>query len=329
MARNPLRWVLAMVVGAALLHPTSARAEIVERVAAVVNERIVLLSELNTRVREFLPKLAQISDPKLRQQQFRLLQRRELVKLVDAILIEEEGKKRKLDVSSSDVDKAIQTVLRQNKLTLQELIATLAQEGYPFASYRQDLRKQILRLKTINLAVRSRISVSWTEVRAHYQKSVSAMGVGLKLKLSEIYLRVDRSATGRYSLANQQRLAQMLVGQLRAGKVTVGAVARRLSDDPETRAKGGSLGYVGRGSLPPQVETAVFAVKGAKKVVGPISTDSGLYIVYIHARKESEALPFEKIKRRLKGRLYQLRAAKRTEAWVKSLRQKALIDVRM
>lgn len=329
MVRLPFRWLLAMAMGVAVLYPAPAQAEIVERIVAVVNDRIVLLSELNTRVREFLPKLAQIRDAKARQQQFRLLQRRELVKLVDAILIEEEGKKRKLRVSNSDVDKAIQTVLRQNKLTLKELIATLAQEGYPFASYREDLRKQILRLKTINLAVRSRISVSWTEVRAHYQKSVARMGVGLKLKLSQIFLRVDPSATGRTGRANQLRRARRLVGRLRAGKITVGALARQVSDDVETRSRGGDLGEVGRGTLPPQVETAVFAVKGAKKVVGPISTDSGLYILYVHARKESEALPFDKIKRRLKSRLYRLRAAKRTEAWVKSLRQKALIDARM
>jgi len=329
MARTPFRWLVAISVGAAMVYPTTAQAEIVERVVAVVNERIVLLSELNTRVREYLPKLAQIRDPKMRQRQFRLLQRRELVKLVDAILIEEEGKKRKLKVSSSDVDKAIKTVLRQNKLTLKELIATLAQEGYPFSSYRSDLRKQILRLKTINLAVRSRISVSWTEVRAHYQKSVSRMGVGLKLKLSQIFLRVDRSGSGRYGLANQRSRAHRLVKRLRTGKVAMAVLARQVSDDPETRSGGGALGFVGRGTLPPQVETAVFAVTGAKKVVGPISTDSGLYIVYIHARKESEALPFDKIKRRLKARLYRLRAAKRTAAWVKSLRQKALIDVRM
>ncbi len=329
MPRTPSRLLWTLVLGGALLSSTVARAEIVERIVAVVNDRIVLLSELNTRVREYLPKLAQIRDPKMRMRQLRLLQQRELVKLVDAILIEEEGKKRKLTVSSADVDRAIRTVLRQNKLTRAELIATLAQEGYPFDSYRQDLRRQILRLKTINLAVRSRVSVSWTEVRAHYQKSVARMGVGLKLKLSQVFLRVDRSATGRYSLSSQRSLAHRLAGLIRAGRSSVAAVARRFSDDPETRARGGSLGFVGRGSLPPQVEAAVFAVKGAKKVVGPVATDSGFYLVYIHERRESEALPFDKIKRRLKSRLYRLRVARRTAAWVKSLRHKALIDLRM
>jgi len=328
MARHGVRWLAMLVLCGVVLSPSVARAEIVERIVAVVNDRIVLLSELNTRVREYLPQLARIQDPKTRRQQLRLLQRRELTKLVDAILIEEEGTKRKLKVTQSEVEKAIKTVLRQNKLTLKELVATLAQEGYPFASYRADLRKQILRLKTINLAVRSRISVSWDEVRAHYQKRVARMGVGLKLKLSQIFLRVARSGGGA-ELAKQLRRARSFVQQLRSGKITFGRLASRVSDDPETRKRGGALGMVGRGSLPPRVETAVFAVKGVKKVVGPVSTDSGLYVVYIHSRKESEALPFEKIKRRLKAMLYNLRSAKRTQAWVKTLRQRALIDIRL
>ena len=328
MARHGVRWVVMLVLCGVLLLPAVARAEIVERIVAVVNDRIVLLSELNTRVREYLPQLARIQDPKTRRQQLRLLQRRELTKLVDAILIEEEGTKRKLKVTQSEVEKAIKTVLRQNKLTLKELVATLAQEGYPFASYRADLRKQILRLKTINLAVRSRISVSWDEVRAHYQKRVARMGVGLQLKLSQIFLRVARSGGGA-ELAQQLRRARSFVRQLRSGKIAIDRLASRVSDDPETRKRGGSLGMVGRGSLPPRVETAVFAVKGVKKVVGPVITDSGLYIVYIHSRRESEALPFEKIKRRLKAMLYNLRSAKRTQAWVKTLRQRALIDIRL
>ncbi len=306
-----------------------ARAEIVERIVAVVNKRIILLSELQARVREYLPKLSQIRDPQARAQQYKRLQRAELKKLVDAILIEQEGKKRKLSVSRAEVEKAIGTVLRQNKLTRPELVATLAQQGYSFSAYRDDLRKQILRLKTINLAVRSRINVSWDEVRAHYQKSVARMGVGLKLKVSQIFLRVDRGRGGRYDQAAQLRRARRFIARLRAKQVSFAKLARQESDDPETREKGGALGYVERGALPPPVETAVFAVTGEDEIVGPVITDAGIYLIYVHDRKESEALPFEKIKRRLKARLYNVRAAKRTAAWVKSLRQQALIDIRL
>lgn len=307
----------------------SGRAEIVERIVAVVNERIILLSELSLRVREYQPQLARIQDTRARKRQLELLKRRELERLVDAILIEEAGKKRKLSVTDAQVEKAIRSVLQQNKLTRAELIATLAQEGYPFTQYRADLRRQILRLKTINLAVRSRISVSWDEVRAHYQKSVARLGVGLKLKISQIFLRVDRSGSGEAGLARQQRLAANYLKMLRSGAVSFADLARRVSDDTESKARGGLLGLVGRGKLPPLVESAVFAIKGVRRLVGPVVTDSGIYLVFVHERKESEALPFEKVKDRLKAKLYSLKAAKRTRAWVKALRQRALIDLRL
>jgi parvulin-like peptidyl-prolyl isomerase len=105
-------------------------------------------------------------------------------------------------------------------------------------------------------------------------------------------------------------------------------LARRISDDAETRATGGSLGWMQRGKLPPVVEEAVFAVTGVNQVVGPIVTENGLYLVLVHERKESEALPFDQVKDQLKSKLFNLRAGKRTEAWVKSLRQRALIDLR-
>ncbi len=326
---HPIRVLLLVTLLVAALPVEPAHGEVVERIVAVVNDRIILLSELQQRVREYLPQLSRIRDPKQRELQFKRLQRLELEKLVDSILIEEEGRKRKLQVTSAEVDKAIKTVLRQNKLTREELIATLAQEGYSFSSYRSDLKKQILRLKTINLAVRSRINVTWDEVRANYQKSVARMGVGLKLEVSQIFLRVDRSGGSGLSEDSQLRRARAFAAQLRAHRVTFAALARRVSDDAETRTRGGSLGFVGRGTLPPQVEVAVFQVKGRGVLVGPIATDAGIYLMYVKDRKESQALPFDKVKRRLRGRLFQIRAAKRTAAWVKTLRQKALIDLRL
>jgi peptidyl-prolyl cis-trans isomerase SurA len=315
-----------LVLGAAAPF---ARAEIVERIVAVVNERVILLSELRMRVREHLPQLARIQDPAARDRQLAMVQRQELEKLVDAILIEEEGKQRKLEVTVSEVDKAIDTVLEQNKLTKSELIATLGQEGYSFTAYRADLRRQILRLKTINLAVRSRINVSWDEVRAAYQKSVAEMGVGLKLDLSQIFLRVDRGVAGRGGSEAQLRRAERFHRDLKAGRATFADLARRVSEDGATRAQGGRLGLVGRGVLPPRVEAAAFTVKGKDVLVGPVTTDAGIYLVLVHDRKESEALPFESVKRQLRERLYNVQAAKRTAAWVASLRRRALIDIRL
>jgi peptidyl-prolyl cis-trans isomerase SurA len=321
---------LLAAVGAVILlgSSTPARAEIVERIVAVVNDQIVLLSDLQQRVREYGPQLDRIQDPTMRQQQLELLRRRELERLVDNVLIEEEGIKLKLEVSSAELDQAVESVLKQNNVTRAEMIATLEQEGYAFSQYRVDLRRQILRLKTINMAVRSRVSVSADEIRAHYQASVTKLGVGLQLRLSQIFLRVDRSGSGGDDSERRLAEARRYTADLGAGRLDFATLARRVSDDADTKATGGALGWMSRGKLPPLVEEAVFAVSGTHRVVGPVVTENGLYLMYVHERKESEALPFDQVKDQLKAKLFNLRAAKRTEAWVKSLRQRALIDVR-
>ena len=88
---HPSRFLLLAFVLTATLPSGAppARAEVVERIVAVVNNRIILLSELRQRVREYLPQLSRIRDPKQRMQQYKRVQRAELEKLVDAILIEE------------------------------------------------------------------------------------------------------------------------------------------------------------------------------------------------------------------------------------------------
>lgn len=306
-----------------------ARGEIVERIVAVVNERIILLSELRMRVREHLPQLAQIQDPKARDQQLALLKRQELEKLVDAILIEEEGIKHKTEVTTEEVEKAIETVLESNKLTREELMETLAQEGYSFGAYRSDLRRQILRLKTVNMAVRSRITVTWDEVRAAYQKSVSEMGVGLKLDLSQIVLRRDPSGGDSAGHRALMQRGDRIARSIREGKESFADWARKVSADLQSKGQGGRLGFVGKGTLPHLVETAVFEVKGKDVLVGPIATDEGVYLIYVHDRQESEAMPFDKVKHQLRARLHEVQAATRTAAWVKALRERAIIDIRL
>ena len=111
--------------------------------------------------------------------------------------------------------------------------------------------------------------------------------------------------------------------------MTFADLARRVSDDGATSAQGGRLGLVGRGVLPPRVEAAVFAVKTKDALVGPVVTDEGVYLLLVHERKESEALPFENVKRQLRERLYNVQAAKRTSAWVAALRKHAIIDIRL
>ena len=90
------------------------------------------------------------------------------------------------------------------------------------------------------------------------------------------------------------------------------------------------MGYVGQSTLPPALERLVFNRNRKKgEIVGPAETDDGIYLVQILDRQESEALPFEQIRNKLKKQVFQKRLQQGTKRWLEGLRRKAYIDIKL
>lgn len=305
-------------------------AVVIERVVAVVEKDVVLLTELNERLRPYLPQLSKITNPTARMRAFHRLQRQELNRIIEEQLILREASERKLTVSSVEINRAIQSVMEQNKVTYKELIDALKAQGYTVERYREEMRRQILRLKTINIAVRSRITISEDDVRAYYEKQKRKLGVQQKVNAQIILFSVPVDAKERKVLMARARAkAARALAEIRSGKAGFGELAKKLSDHA-SRSEGGRLGFVTNGQLPVALEPLLFAAKTAKgALVGPVDSDDGVYIAKMLGRKESEALPFEKVRSSLKQQLFNERLMLQTYRWLKELRSKAYIDIRL
>lgn len=310
--------------------PQRTEAIIVERVAAVVDDEIILLSEVNERVRPYLKKIMRIQDSKAQQRALRRLQLQQLEQLIQEKLVIKEATRRKLKVSDAEVNRAINSVMKQNDVTYKELMNALMEQGISPAQYKANLRKQILRLKVLNMAVRSRISVSEDDVKAFYQKQKRRLGVGQRIKVQLIRFQIPAAGAPRTAgLKAAHRQARRAAAALKKNPAKFTALARRLSDHPSA-PKGGDLGFVERGDLQPAVEAVVFAAKeNPKKILGPIEADDGVYLVRILDRQESEALPFARVKEKLKQQLFQKRLQRQTQSWLQQLRKKAYVDIKL
>mgnify|MGYP001580570361 CR=1 FL=1 len=102
--------------------PVEALKEI-DRVVAVVNNRIITLYELD---RTMAPKLGHIQKSPNRDQAFYEAKRESLNKLIDQILMEQAVEKAAIEITDDELARAIQSVLRQNRLTIDELRSELA-----------------------------------------------------------------------------------------------------------------------------------------------------------------------------------------------------------
>ncbi len=318
---------LPLALALVLLAGDVASARTIERIVAVVNRQIVLLSELNERLKPMMPQVRRIPDKTARAQQLDKLRRQMLKNMVDEKLIYQEARKLKLTISDADLERAVKDVMRRNNLTRKDLEKALAQEGKTITAYKQTILKpQLLRMRVINVQVRSRVSVTADEIRALYQKNMRKLGVETKVRARHIFILVPEGA----SLAKiKERRAFIAALAQRAQKgEDFAKLATKHSQDPVTKTDGGDLKYFGRGTLPSNVENKVFTMKKGE-ISKPLRTDRGFHVILLVDRKESQAVPLGQIKRKLRQEIYGRKMEKATLAWLAEVRRKAHIDNRL
>jgi peptidyl-prolyl cis-trans isomerase SurA len=317
--------VSGLLVGAALLLATGpARAvKIVDRVVAVVNDEIILESELE----QFAAPQYRGPDPASSEgkKTWDELKRKALDTLIDGKLMQAQAVELKLAVTPDEVDRAIEEVKKQNNLDDATFTQALKAQGYTMDAYRKGLKKQILELKVLSTAVRSRVSISDDEVAAAYKQSERAMSQERQAHLRQILIAVpERSAPEDLE---RKRSVAAKVTELARGGTRFAELAKQYSDDEATKASGGDLGFIAKGTLVEALDDAVAQMEPGD-VRGPLRTERGWVVLQLVERKAADMKPLDEVRDQLKKQLYEQQVDKAQQAWLKELRKKAHIDVR-
>lgn len=302
-------------------------ARVVERIAAVVNKQIILLSELRERIAPFEAQLDRIPDEDTRQRRRDEALKQALDQMVDEKLIQQEASRLQLGVKEEEVEKAVSEVMRRNSLTREQLEAALRQEGKGLNEYKaQILRPQLLRLKVLNVQVRSRISVSEDEIKALYQQNVRSLGAETKVRARHVFFYIPPGTSSKKA-AKRVALARKVLDQLNHGG-DFAELVNKYSDDSVTRADGGDLGSISRGSLPARIEDEVFRMKKGE-IRGPLRSSRGVHIVQVTEREESAARPYDEVREQLRAQLLNEKTEKATRTWLKDVRKRSYVEIKL
>lgn len=248
MTTKKLAIVLALVGWSA--SAAAQRKTVVDRIVAVVNDEVILESELVQRARTD-PQAAdidEIADPREHQRRFRSLLRSTLQGMVDDELVLQAAKEAKLEVTDAEVTRAVEEVKRTNKLNDEQFEQALAQQGYTLEQYRKDVRKQVLRLRAVNVLVRPRVTVTEDEIKDRYEKMLGGSSAVTSVHLRHILVKLPPRPTPE-EMDAARRKAGDIVSRAKAGE-KFEDLARQFSDHEPTRDNGGALGWFERGSLP-------------------------------------------------------------------------------
>ncbi len=306
--------------------PNSGKKLIVERVVAVVNDAIILASELEARMTPVRGEAMQIADLKERERRLAKLSTQVLDEMVNEELIVQAAEAAKVDVEASEVQAALDEIKQNNNLDDAGLAQALAAQGYTMSNYKQDLRRQLLRLRAVNQLVAPKVQVTEEDVRAKYDEMQRRSQSVSAVQLSHILIKLPEKPTEQQLAAAKEKSAT-IINRVRGGE-KFEEVAAKDSEDDSTKATGGQLGWFQRGSVQPEWESIVFSMQKGD-VRGPVAGPQGLHVFQVTEVKNSELKPFADMKEQLMRELRRREMDKQTQTWLEDLRKKAYIDIKL
>jgi peptidyl-prolyl cis-trans isomerase C len=215
-------------------------------------------------------------------------------------------------MESADVQKRYAQDLVRREILLQEAARRKIDSRPAVTDRVQQVKEQMILQTLIREEVSEKVQVPEAEVQTYYDGH------------PEEFSR-DRLRAG-HILVQTEGEAQQVLERLK-GKEGFEALARRLSLDKVSGAKGGDLGTVERGSMVADFEKAAYALK-VGEVSPPVKTRFGYHIIRVTEREKRPVAPFAEVREGLTQRLVGERQQAAFEAFVAGLKQQATVEVR-
>ncbi len=308
-----------------LLAPPQTAGEVVERLVAVVNDEVIFLSELEEFGRQYFEELRKKTPSPELPEKLRKAKKEALDQLIESKLLDQEVKKRKVEVTTKDVDAAVEELLRQNRVTLEELKMFLAKEGMSLTTYRERLRGNIGKMRLISREIKSKIVIQEEEVRKVYRARTQELMIPFEVQVQQIFFAVPRDAT-RDRVATLEREAGEVLEKAKKGEDFAG-LAKKYSQSPEGK-NGGVLGFFKSKELMPELEEAVFPLKTGE--ISPlVRSPEGFHILRVMERKGGEPKPFAEVSVKIREEIMQAETDKKVREWIQTLREKSYIEIRL
>lgn len=317
---------LAAVCLLPLLSPAAGVAgekKLLDGVAAVVNDEVILTSELLDKARPMLARLE--SQGAIRDRETYRILVEALNAMISDKLIRQQLKELRLDVSEAEVDAAIDDVKRQKGIDDATLRSAIESEGLTFKEYREALRTHLLRSKLFAIRVRPRVKVTDEDVKNWYTQNVNAASADAGVRLSAIYIPIPRDAKPS-DIQEARKQANQAYARAVAGE-DFAKLAVEFSGDPSGKT-GGDMGVVKKGTLNPDLDRAVFALREGQ-VGEPVETPGAIYIFKAVKVLAGEPKALKDVREDIFRRLFEEESERQFKLWLDEVKRDAQIEIKI
>jgi peptidyl-prolyl cis-trans isomerase SurA len=281
--------VCALVVAQMLLlspsyaqtRDISVHGDLLDRIAAIVNDGLVLKSELDQQMTSVEKRL---QEQKVELPSQSVLQQQVLDRLVLQEIQLQRAKHVGLTVTDEQLNGALQEIAARNKIPFDQLPTALQAQGVDYKLYRESMRKELTLSTLRQRDVIAHINVSPHELEQYMAREQNA-AANDEFNVSHILLSLPAAATPQ-QLDDISHKAQDVAS--RAGKGEDFGQLAIANSNSQTALDGGQLGWRKGSQLPQFILDLVVKMKPGE-VSEPVRTPSGYHIVKLNERRSGEA----------------------------------------
>ncbi len=297
--------LLAALLCAAPLH---AEYKELDAIAAIVEEDVILASELLERVDAVQKQMAASdiapppSDVLISQIMERLI--------LESIQLQQ-AERRGIDIDDETLTRAVMQFAANNKMSLEQFQAALVRDGLSYPSFREEIRREMLLTRLQRGIVNRRISVSEQEIQDLLSSPFYQAMLSDEFRVGHILLTVDQDASEEVAEAALAKADEIVTSLREGGDFAQAAIA---NSSASTALEGGDLGWRKAAELP-----SLFAEKilnmSQGEVADPIVVPGGIHIVKLLEQRGAGTQ--QEMQRKLRHILVQpseIRTEEQTEA---------------
>lgn len=314
--------------GQALAEANRTSEKTMDRIVAVVNGKVITLSELKEAMAQIrlglsLPGMLTVPTVNAVNPKAVSFEREVLNHLIEREMQFQHAQRQGIRVSSNEVNQLLREIRDKNGLYTDAVFQNaLIQENLTLKQYTQDLKKQLMILKLANQEVNSGILLDEKELREYYSNHLGQFSLPDEVHLRQILLEIARPELKESVTQKAARIAE----ELENGADFL-SLARQYAQDT---GSGGThdLGFVKKDQILPIVKETIRDLK-AGGISAPVETSLGIHIFQVLEIRTGQHKPFEEVASLIREKLFQERAKERYHEWLQDIRNTAQVNIKV
>ncbi|MFZ5757247.1 MAG: peptidylprolyl isomerase [Pseudomonadota bacterium] len=272
--------VAVLAVCATLLPMAPAQAEVqwLDRIAVIVDDDVIMDSDVDERLADVRAQLAERRAPTPPAE---VLRKQVLERLIIESIQLQLGTRMGVRIDDETLNSAIAGIARQNGMALRDFIDRLGKEGVDYATFREQVRRDMVMNRVKQRRVGERVRISDADINEFLKSAAARDMFGDSYRIAHILVSIPETADVDAVKAAETE-ARQLLEQARAGADFPDLAVRH--SDAANALEGGDLGWRNSAQLPSLFAPVVSGLKPGE-IAGPLRSANGFHLVKLIDRK--------------------------------------------